>query len=474
MIPKEPKGGRATGTSFKGAFLYYTHDKREEGENVRLSSDRVDWMEFRNLATDDPHQASTIMAATAKSQDDLKRQAGASLAGHKSNKSVYHYSLGWSPDEKEGLSKAEMLRAANESIRALGAEGNQAALIAHNDTAHPHVHVIVNRVNPENGKMLDLWNSQKTLSKWALSYEQERGQVHCEKRAENWNKRAKGENVQADKDTAYYKHKELKNLNHVNDNDLSKIKAEQSRKDAELTVEGKAMHEQHTNEWNNYSRDYQDGKAKIKGIKKGEKTPFQKAAAEIKAQFKPLRSQLGRQQYHEKRDFKKRENRLAGKLENAIIAIKHARSLGRDTSKGFVATAFNFLTNSKARKDEMDKRHSTQWKHISAAESAERKIAINHIKEDQNAAMTAHRAKFANRRQTMKDDQKADKDSLSRKWRTRNTERKRSFDLVRKGDNIKKASKAKPEVSGGAERAAFNKAAKGKRKRKGRSRKQTP
>ncbi|MCP4184813.1 MAG: relaxase/mobilization nuclease domain-containing protein, partial [Hyphomicrobiales bacterium] len=265
MVPKEPKGGRATGTSFKGAFLYYTHDKREEGENVRLTSDRVDWMEFRNLSTDDPHLASSIMAATAKSQDDLKRQAGASLAGNKSDQTVYHYSLGWNPSEKDGLTKAEMLRAANESIRALGAEGNQAALIAHNDTAHPHVHVIINRVNPENGKMLDLWNSQKHLSKWAMAYEQERGQVHCNKRVENWNKRAKGEVFSAAKDNAYHKRDQAQTLGHANDNDTKKILAEQKRKDAELAAYGKKMHVRHSNQWELYSQRYQAGKAQIKG-----------------------------------------------------------------------------------------------------------------------------------------------------------------------------------------------------------------
>ncbi|PCH51233.1 MAG: hypothetical protein COC20_05820 [Cellvibrionales bacterium] len=125
MVPKEPKGGRATGTSFKGAFLYYTHDKREEGENVRLSSGRVEWMEYRNLATDNPHIASSIMTATARQQDALKREAGASVAGNKSDQVVFHYSLAWHPDEKDGLSKDEMLRAADQSIKALGADGHK-------------------------------------------------------------------------------------------------------------------------------------------------------------------------------------------------------------------------------------------------------------------------------------------------------------------------------------------------------------
>ena len=121
MTPKASQGGRATGTSFKGVFQYLQHDKRQEGETVRDTTDRVDWQEFRNLMTDDSETAWRIMAATSRQQDELKRQAGQSLVGNKSDKVVFHYSLGWHPDEKDGLTKDEMLRAADESIKALGA-----------------------------------------------------------------------------------------------------------------------------------------------------------------------------------------------------------------------------------------------------------------------------------------------------------------------------------------------------------------
>ena len=471
MVPKEPKGGRATGTSFKGAFLYYTHDKREEGENVRLSSGRVEWMEYRNLATDDPHLASTIMAATAKSQNDLKRQAGASLAGNKSDKTVYHYSLGWNPSEKDGLTKAEMLRAADESLRALGAEGNQAALIAHNDTAHPHVHVIINRVHPETGKMLDLWNSQKTLSKWAMAYEQERGQVFCDKRVENWNERAKDKTVFAEKDNAYHKHDQAQSLGHANDNDATKIKADQSRKDAELAGFGKKMHSRHSNEWKLYSQRYHAGKEQIKGRHKNGKTPYQQATADVKAQFKPLRSHLGKQQWHETKDFERREKRLMGKLENAIAAVRYAKALGRDDSKGFMSSAFNFIISSKARAASLQKLHAAQWRDINAGQRAEVGAAVKQAKIDQQASLKAHRASLGSDRQVLKDKQAAERADLQRKWGKRKIERNRAFEILRKRESLKKEAKATERPSRGQQRAEFNRAARVGRKRKGRVRK---
>ena len=192
MTPKAPKDGRATGKSFKGVFAYLSHDKTPEGEAHQTSKERVEWMSFNNLAVDDPDSAWRVMAATAKMQDEIKRNAGQSVAGNKSDQAVFHYSLAWHPDEKDGLSQPEMLRAANESLMALGATNHQSAIIAHNDTDHPHVHVVVNRVSTENGKMLDLWKYQENLSKWAMSYEQSRGQIYCDQRVENWKKRDEG------------------------------------------------------------------------------------------------------------------------------------------------------------------------------------------------------------------------------------------------------------------------------------------
>lgn len=45
MIAKAAK----TGTSFKGASLYYLHDKRMEGEQQRMTSERVDWTARRDM-----------------------------------------------------------------------------------------------------------------------------------------------------------------------------------------------------------------------------------------------------------------------------------------------------------------------------------------------------------------------------------------------------------------------------------------
>ena len=98
------------------------------------------WADTRNLATFRPERAAQLMAATARAAPDLKRLAGVARTGRKLAKPVLHYSLSWAQDETPG--KGEMSRAVDESLEALGLEGHEALIVAHEDTTHPHVHVI--------------------------------------------------------------------------------------------------------------------------------------------------------------------------------------------------------------------------------------------------------------------------------------------------------------------------------------------
>lgn len=466
MTPKASENGRATGKSFKGVFQYLQHDKRLEDEDVRTTTDRVEWTEFRNIVTDNPELAYRIMAATAAQQDELKRQAGKSVAGNKSDQVVFHYSLAWHPDEKESLSKDEMLRAADQSIEALGAEGHQAAIIAHNDTEHPHVHVVINRVNPEHGKMLDLWKYQERLSKWALGYEQARGMIYCEQREENWKRRDQGETFSAEKDNAYHLH-EQRSADPANDNDAAKIVAEQKAKDAALAKDGEAMHQRHSGEWKDLSSWYAAGKDKIAGRNQPDHpTPFSRAASDVKVQFKPLRSQLGRQQWRETKDFEKREQAILGKLENTLKAVKVAKELG-----GAQSSLFNHIISSAARKATLDKLHRAQWRKLNGQQKAAIGEAIAKVKQDQAEAYKAHRQQFDAKRTALKLDQAEQRRELRQKWATRKIERSRAFEIVRLSETFKKEAKAAPEPTRGQLRAEFNRARRQGRKRKGRVRK---
>ena len=169
-----------TGTSFRGAQLYYLHDKRGEHELLRLSDGRVAWAEARNTAHDGVGEAFSEMVATFRDQEQLKIMSGVKLSGRPCEQPVMTVSLSWHPSEKPG--KEEMLRAADGYLKHMGWEEHQAVYVCHTDTAHPHLHIILNRVHPETGKVLDDSFSRNRTQEWARAYEQERGRIWCEER----------------------------------------------------------------------------------------------------------------------------------------------------------------------------------------------------------------------------------------------------------------------------------------------------
>ncbi len=189
MIPKINSLGR----SFAGAAAYCLHDSPTPDDRSPETSERVAWADTRNLATFRPERAARLMAATAKAAPDLKRLAGAARGGRKLAKPVLHYSLSWAQDETPD--KREMSRAVDESLEALGLEGHEALVVAHDDTRHPHVHVVANRVDPETGKAAKLGNSKLRLSRWAEGYEREQGRIRCEERVRNNERRRAGQEV---------------------------------------------------------------------------------------------------------------------------------------------------------------------------------------------------------------------------------------------------------------------------------------
>ena len=182
------------GRSFVGVTAYCLHDRREPGEPQPETDERVEWTDTRNLSTSRGERAAAVMAATALAAPELKRLAGGSPGGRKLEKPVCHYSLNWAKDETPD--RQEMSRAVDESLKALGLERHQTLIVAHRDTEHRHVHVIVNRVDLESGRAAGLSKSKLRLSKWAEGYEQAQGRIRCEKRVTNNTRRSRGERVQ--------------------------------------------------------------------------------------------------------------------------------------------------------------------------------------------------------------------------------------------------------------------------------------
>jgi hypothetical protein len=169
-----------TGSSFKGAGLYYLHDKRADGEEERLTTDRVAWTYAINTLENDPEAVLSEMRRTAFDQPLLKRLSKNRSDGRPTEKTVMTVALAWSPLQTP--TKNDMIEAGHSYLQHMGWEAHQVLFVAHNDTKHPHVHLIINRVHPETGMTLDDNWAKIRAQKWALAYERENGHIYCEAR----------------------------------------------------------------------------------------------------------------------------------------------------------------------------------------------------------------------------------------------------------------------------------------------------
>ena len=171
MVPNLGGGGY----SFSGANEYYKNDKATEDNPRPQTQERLEWVSTRNLMSDDPDIATKIMIATALNADKLKSEAGVKKTGRKSARHVQTLSLAWHPTEKPD--RVEMERAADQVLDLLGLNDHQVVVYAHNDTAHPHVHLMINRVCPNTGRMATMSNALLKLDEWANKYEKKRGAI---------------------------------------------------------------------------------------------------------------------------------------------------------------------------------------------------------------------------------------------------------------------------------------------------------
>ncbi len=178
---------QANGGSFRGAGLYYLHDKSADqslDKHLKPKTDERVWFsDTRNCLSMDPDRALEEMWRTAEDQAYLKMQAGVKRGGRVCEDSVKTFSMSWHKDDRPDVQ--HMVESADAFVKHMGWEQHQVVYVGHNDTEHRHIHVILNRVNPDTGRTMDDFREQKRAQAWALQYERSQDQVRCEQREIN-------------------------------------------------------------------------------------------------------------------------------------------------------------------------------------------------------------------------------------------------------------------------------------------------
>jgi hypothetical protein len=85
-------------------------------------------------APEDPRLLPAILRSTAAQSERVE-------------KPVYHLVISLEPEER--LPRVEFEQIVDRTLKDLDLEEHQAVVVAHRDTDHQHVHVMLNRVHPE-------------------------------------------------------------------------------------------------------------------------------------------------------------------------------------------------------------------------------------------------------------------------------------------------------------------------------------
>ncbi len=296
------------GHSFKGCAGYLLHGS--DGKQ----QDRVEFTATRNLLTENPEIAWRAMVATSRSQAQLKRDAGGSMVGNKSNKHVLHLVLSFHPDENGEVDPDLMLEAADGALDTLKAGGHQALIVAHSDTDHPHLHLLVNRVNPVTGKILSSSMDRIRMSKWAQKWEEKHG-VYTEKRIIN-NAAREGEYIRS---KGVPIHLAKASGRPVNDNDrdeqATKLRDQEQEKNGKIAREQAEVKARQQKKWEDLQRAYRVRKAKLKA-----EVRLKVAAAKkpVKVAWRQKRAELYHETKAEIAAYRKREKTWLGRLTNSV------------------------------------------------------------------------------------------------------------------------------------------------------------
>lgn len=491
------KNGKRTGkgASFKKAMAYYLHDKRPEGAvgPHPESAERVGFVVMENLPPCSPSEAWREMKFLANAADHIKERNARAAAieagtdpdaaaqkarlGRKCTEPLYVYSLNWHKDDAP--TDEEMLEAARQTLALLGLEGHQAMIVQHTDQSHAHVHIAVNRVNPDTGIANPMSNDEYKLDEWAFLYEIERGVVRSPdryaKHIEAMQKKnpAKAAAIIAlnlpgapalgpAKEAAAKKERKPRNnqtrqewsakKRAGNDNASAKAEAEaikqrfneEYRKRRQREDEIKARH---TAERNTAWLDYKAAKAKIWDAYKPQidrhwQRPRrgQSGLARLRAYFNDPRTAwredreraewraLGRRHWRERRDFEARERTMTGAITNAV---RLSRVDGASVYRGRLAGVFHLTRDAAERRRLFDLQQEQQKKAVRDMQNARKKAMSDPIRAKRDAELKALAEDYDRRRKAIEAQQRGDWLAQKAERAAANQERNRAWDSWR-------------------------------------------
>lgn len=339
------------GRSFRGAAAYLLKGAKNDPDTQRVA-----WTMTRNLATQNPDTAWRVMAAIAMDAPERKKAAGIKATGRKQKNVVKHLVLSWHPEEKKTLTRDDMEAAIEGALAAIGAQDQEALVIAHNDTAHPHVHILINRTMHD-GRLLDDSNEWNNLSDWALEYQRQRGQDYSPQRELNAEARKRGENTKYRKTPRRLI--ELNKLHALAANDNVHRRTAMTLKHMELAREQAArsyrLKNRHKRQWNELQGDQIAQRRQIReDARKGQA----RARDNIIRTFRPQWRAIREMEITERRQFEAREKSTFGRISNLLRTINIGRTAADGDKPSILSQLWNGISSSEHRRAMLEKQQA--------------------------------------------------------------------------------------------------------------------
>jgi hypothetical protein len=433
MVPKI----NAKREHFRGTAQYLLHDIGAKTAN------RVAWTEIRNVASRNPQVAWKVMAATAMDQQRLKQQAGIKNTGRKSSHHALHFSLAWHPEERDKLTRQEMMRAAITILKVMGAEQHQALIVAHNDGAAPHCHVLVNRVNPQDGRILSSSFEKLKASRWAEEYEKARGKIYCEERVLNNEARDRGEFLRGEKDDPRHLHEALEA---TKDQEQKRLLKEHHRRWAHaLKEQERRLIARRDQAIKSLEQDFLD-RSKRLGPKA--KASLARAVKDIRDRYRPQWKTQLQAHRNELQEFDRHESGALGRIHNTFKSIDLAAMIRlrkpiEDGRAQTLTTAFQMLSSTGARKSVMEQRHKLEKNALAAQQRREEKQAKALYSKRLKQARMAIRQKFLLARNDALFSAAMDTAKLKAAWREKGRKMRGDIETLRQINALNRGSEIK-------------------------------
>jgi len=152
------------GNGFTGCISYLATGERGN------EPERVAWSSSRNMGGIDVQENYKLAARSMRATANLSSRC---------KTPVMHLPISW-PKEDGKVSREQMEQVADRTIKDLKLEDHQVVIYCHNDTDHQHIHLVVNRVNPETGRAWSTSRDWQRLNRSLAVQEKELGLTQCD------------------------------------------------------------------------------------------------------------------------------------------------------------------------------------------------------------------------------------------------------------------------------------------------------